>query len=68
MMINNKVSTPFKMNTLPPPKGRPEVIEPIKKISKLKYSRPKNIVEQEIAQRSFVEATPVVPPIIPIKK
>ena len=74
MMINNKVSTPFRMNTLPPPKGRPEIIEAIKKISKLKYSRPKNIVEQEIAGRSFVDLPPVVPTqtqsnsIVPPKK
>ncbi len=62
MMINNKISTPFKMNSLPPPKGKSEIIEPIKKISKLKYSRPKAVVEQEITQRSFVEAPPAVPP------
>lgn len=68
MMINNKISTPFKMGTLPPPKGRPEIVDPIKKISKLKYSRDKAIVEQEISQRSFVEIpTPsssdqIVPP------
>ncbi|MCX6721246.1 MAG: DUF87 domain-containing protein [Candidatus Staskawiczbacteria bacterium] len=62
MMINNKVSTPFKMNTIPPPKGRPEIVETIKKISKLKYSKPKAVVEEEIAQRSFVEAPPIIPP------
>jgi len=67
MMINNKISTPFKMNTLPPPKGRPEIVEAIKKISKLKYSRAKEIVEQEIAQRSFVEPPPsAVPPVAPM--
>ncbi|MGA2417670.1 MAG: DUF87 domain-containing protein, partial [Candidatus Staskawiczbacteria bacterium] len=65
MMINNKISTPFKMQTLPSPKGRPEIIEAIKKISKLKYSRPKAIVEEEIAQRSFVELPPMVPPVNP---
>jgi hypothetical protein len=69
MMINNKISTPFKMTTLLPPKLRPEIVEPIKKISKLKYTRPKAIVQEEIAQRSFAETT-VVPPIPPpaIKK
>jgi len=67
MMINNKISTPFKMDTLPPPKGKPEIVEAIKKISKLKYSRPKAIVEQEIMQRSFVEVTPgsSTPPVVP---
>jgi len=61
MMINNKISTPFKMSALPPKKGRPEIVSAIKKISKLKYSRPKAVVEQEIAQRSFVDV-PVTPP------
>ncbi len=64
MMINNKISTPFKMNTLPPPKGKPEISEAIKKISKLKYSRPKAIVEEEISQRSFAEV-PIVPVMAP---
>ena len=74
MMINNKISTPFKMATLPPPKGKPEIIDAVKKISKLKYSRPKDIVEQEIAQRSFIELPPIMPqsppsqPIVPPKK
>ena len=74
MMINNKISTPFKMQTLPPPKGKPEIIEAIKKISKLKYSRPRAIVQQEIGQRSFAEPSPIIPspspvsPVIPPKK
>ena len=67
MMINNKISTPFKMQTLPPPKGRPEIVEAVKKISKLKYSRPKEIVEQEITQRSFAEVPQAAPPVPPVK-
>jgi len=54
MMINNKVSSPFKLQTIPPKKGNPDIIEPIKKISKLKYGRPKQIVEAEISQRSKI--------------
>jgi hypothetical protein len=49
------------MNTLPHNQGKPEIVEPIRKISKLKYSRAKDIVEQEISQRLFVDAVPVVP-------
>lgn len=64
MMINNKTSTPFKMEVVKPTKGKPEIVEPIKKISKLKYSKPKAIVEQEISQRSFTE-TPSVQPTPP---
>ena len=55
MMLNNKTSTPFKMETIKPKNGKKEIIEPIKKISKLKYSKPKATVEQEISQRSFAE-------------
>jgi len=74
MLINNKTSTPFKMRTLMTPKGKPEIVEAIKKISKLKYSRPRELVEQEITQRSFAEVAPVAPvaptppPIVPPKK
>lgn len=56
MMINNKISTPFKMDLLPSPKGNEKIVGPIKKISKLKYGKPKAIVEQEIIKRSFTVA------------
>jgi hypothetical protein len=62
MMLNNKVSPPFKIELFEAQKGRPEIIESIKKISKLKYSRPKSEVEQEIRQRSFVESSSSIPP------
>jgi hypothetical protein len=66
MIIENKVSSPFKAKTIMPAKGNSAIIEPIimpakgnsaiiepiKKISKLKYSRPRAIVEKEIAQRA----------------
>ncbi len=60
MMLNNKISTPFKMQIYPPSNGRPEIIEPLKKISKLKYGKPKAIVEADILKRSFT-STPVAP-------
>jgi len=65
ILINGKISTPFKMDIYKDfDKGSPEIVEPVKKISKLKYSKPKSIVEEEIAQRSFTEAPPPlnVPP------
>ncbi len=52
MMINGSLSSPFKMKTLPPKNGNNGIIELIKKISKLKYGRPRTIVEQEILERS----------------
>ncbi|OGZ69598.1 MAG: hypothetical protein A3D44_03405 [Candidatus Staskawiczbacteria bacterium RIFCSPHIGHO2_02_FULL_42_22] len=62
MMINNKTSTPFKMQTFPPQKGNPKIVEPIKKISKLKYSKARAIVEEEIVKRSFVQTPPPLAP------
>ncbi|MDO8739954.1 MAG: type IV secretion system DNA-binding domain-containing protein [Candidatus Woesearchaeota archaeon] len=53
MMINNKTSTPFKIEVIKPTKGKPEIVEPIKKISKLKYSKARAVVEKEISERSF---------------
>jgi len=54
MMLNNKVSTPFKMEIYPPYEGKLGIIEPIKKISKLKYGKPKEIIEREITRRFLV--------------
>jgi len=62
MMINNKISTPFKMNTLPPPKGKPEIVETIKKLSRLKYGKPRLVVEEEILKRSFVDSSSLTSP------
>jgi hypothetical protein len=54
MMLNNKVSSPFRMEIMRPQEGNPKIIEPIKKLSKLKYGRPKQEVEAEIAKRSQI--------------
>ena len=59
MMLNNKTSTPFKMETYAPKNGRPEIVEAIKKISKLKYGKAKAIVEQDIMKRSFAQSPPI---------
>ena len=65
MMINNRTSTPFKIQALAPTKGKPEIVDAIKKISKLKFSRSKEIVEREIEQRSFTITPPALPQIPP---
>ena len=52
MMINNKISSAFKMELIRYQEGNKEIVEPIKKISRLKYGRPKNLVEAEIMERS----------------
>ena len=60
MMLNNKTSTPFKMETYPPKVGRPEIVEALRKISKLKYGKPKAMVEEDIVRRSFT-SQPIAP-------
>jgi hypothetical protein len=51
MMLNGKISSPFKVSTIKPADGNPQIVAPIKKISKLKYSRPRVFVEKEIMSR-----------------
>ena len=67
MMLNNKTSSPFRMETFPPKKGNPKIANSIKKLSKLKYGRPKAIVQEDILKRSFVQA-PAAPPTLPPTK
>jgi len=68
MMINGKVSTPFKMQLMPFHQGKKEIVEPIKKIAKLKYGKPRAIVEQEISERSFINPPQPVAPTPPKKQ
>jgi hypothetical protein len=52
LLIDNTASRPFNMQTLPPVKGDPKVAQTIKEISRLKYGRPREVVEAEILERS----------------
>jgi len=52
MMIYNNISSPFKVKTVLPKKGNPEIVPLVKQLSKLKYGKPKEIVEREIMKRS----------------
>jgi hypothetical protein len=55
MLINGKISSAFKMQTIRPVKGNQQQIDPIKRISSLKYGKEKDLVEAEIARRSNLE-------------
>jgi hypothetical protein len=50
MMINNKLSSPFKMKTLPGIKGSVEMTTLIKRFSHERYGEPKASVEAQIAE------------------
>ncbi len=52
MLINNKVTSPFKIAAPRPVSGDPEIARLARNTSKIKYGRPRIIVEQEIIERS----------------
>jgi len=52
LLINNTAAKPFSMMTYPPKPGNKELAEAIKELSRLKYGRPREIVEAEIMERA----------------
>jgi len=52
LMINGNTYNPFMLNTPPPKEGKPQIVGPLKELAKLKYSRPKQMVEREILARA----------------
>ncbi len=52
LLIDNTASKPFSMTTYPPQKGNKELAAAIKELSRLKYGRPREIVEAEIEERA----------------
>lgn len=52
MMIEGKVASPFKVNAPKPAPGNEEVAKAARKASKLKYGKPKEVVEEDILQRA----------------
>ncbi len=56
LLIDNTAAKPFNMNTYPPKTGNPELAAAIKELSRLKYGRPREIVEAEIMERSQLGA------------
>ncbi|HTW96593.1 MAG TPA: DUF87 domain-containing protein [Candidatus Methylomirabilis sp.] len=54
LLIDNTASRPFSMKTLWPPAGgvdRPEIVDKIKTLSRLKYGRDRSLIEAEINKR-----------------
>lgn len=56
LLINGTASKPFNMATLAPAKGDPKLAAALKQLSRLKYGRPKEIVEAEIEERARLGA------------
>ncbi len=51
ILINGATSKPFNIKTLPPEDGNEELAEKIKELSRLKYGRDRQEVEEEILKR-----------------
>ncbi|MDD2758235.1 MAG: type IV secretion system DNA-binding domain-containing protein [Patescibacteria group bacterium] len=52
LLIDNTAAKPFNMSIYPPQPGNKELAAAIKELSRLKYGRPREIVEAEIMERS----------------
>ncbi len=52
LLIDNTACKPFSMTTYPPEKGNKELAAAIKELSRLKYGRPREIVDSEIMERA----------------
>ncbi|MBI5022665.1 MAG: type IV secretory system conjugative DNA transfer family protein [Candidatus Magasanikbacteria bacterium] len=52
LLIKNAPSRPFTIATIYPSKGNPEIVEPIKELSRLKYGRDRALVNAEILERT----------------
>jgi len=64
LLIDNTAAKPFNMNVYPPQKGNKELAAAIKELSRLKYGRPREIVEAEIIERMQLDAiAPTMPEI-----
>ncbi len=52
LLIDNTAAKPFNMFTYPPRSGNKQLAAAIKELSRLKYGRPREIVEAEIMERA----------------
>lgn len=56
LLIDGTASKPFNMTTMAPEKGDSKLAGALRQLSRLKYGRPKEIVETEILERSQLGA------------
>jgi hypothetical protein len=51
LLINNVTTSPFNISAPFPTDGNPDIVEPVKELSRLKYGRDRDVVEQEVMAR-----------------
>ena len=57
LLIDNTAAKPFNMMTYPPQPGNKELAAAIKELSRLKYGRPRDVVNAEIMERAQLGAS-----------
>ena len=62
LLIDNTAAKPFNMGIYPPTPGNKELAAAIKELSRLKYGRPRALVEAEIMERTKLNATASITP------
>jgi len=61
LLLNGKSTAPFNISAPFPTEGSTDIIEPIKELSRLKYGRDRDVIEQEVMARSAVAKAPEEP-------
>ena len=61
LLLNGKSTAPFNLSAPFPTEGSTDIVEPIKELSRLKYGRDRDVIEQEVTERSAVAKTPEEP-------
>lgn len=56
MLVNGQPAKPFSMQAARPPEGNPDIVEPLKELSYLRYGRDREEVEAEIMAKYRKEA------------
>lgn len=57
LLLNNVSTAPFNMKAPLPTEGNPDIVEPIKELSRLKYGRDRDVIEREVTARSAMVAS-----------
>jgi len=61
LLLNGISTTPFNISAPFPTEGNQDIVEPIKELSRLKYGRDRDVIEQEVVRRSIVAKAPEQP-------
>ena len=57
MLINGKPVPPFNVQTMPPPKGHPEIVEQLKNLSYLRFGKDRKLVDDAIMKKYLSAST-----------